>query len=130
MLYVCLMIRRRPRSTRTDTLFPHTTLFRARGWAVRCRRPLFSHRLSREPADLPFLCRQLISPASRSSPTTGVGLLQLLGMLAGLVLQRLAGGEARLQGCRFGLESSRRSEERRVGKECVSTCRFRGSPYR
>src|SRR3546814_12394928 len=23
----------------------------------------------------------------------------------------------------------RRSEERRVGKECVSTCRFRGSPY-
>src|SRR3546814_15581181 len=23
-----------------------------------------------------------------------------------------------------------RSEERRVGKECVSTCRFRGSPYR
>src|SRR3546814_16394867 len=22
-----------------------------------------------------------------------------------------------------------RSEERRVGKECVSTCRFRGSPY-
>src|SRR3546814_14651164 len=24
---------------------------------------------------------------------------------------------------------SRRSEERRVGKECVSTCRSRGSPY-
>src|SRR3546814_19930281 len=24
---------------------------------------------------------------------------------------------------------SGRSEERRVGKECVSTCRFRGSPY-
>src|SRR3546814_12564698 len=23
----------------------------------------------------------------------------------------------------------RRSEERRVGKECVSTCRYRGSPY-
>src|SRR3546814_3499210 len=22
-----------------------------------------------------------------------------------------------------------RSEERRVGKECVSTCRYRGSPY-
>src|SRR3546814_16362843 len=25
--------------------------------------------------------------------------------------------------------STRRSEERRVGKECVSTCRFRWSPY-
>src|SRR3546814_3601697 len=26
------MIRRPPRSTRTDTLFPYTPLFRARGW--------------------------------------------------------------------------------------------------
>src|SRR3546814_16454721 len=25
--------------------------------------------------------------------------------------------------------SSRRSAERRVGKECVSTCRYRGSPF-
>src|SRR3546814_7783010 len=28
-----LMIRRPPRSTRTDTLFPYTTLFRSRQWA-------------------------------------------------------------------------------------------------
>src|SRR3546814_8165018 len=28
-----LMIRRPPRSTRTDTLFPYTTLFRSLGWA-------------------------------------------------------------------------------------------------
>src|SRR3546814_13121132 len=28
-----------------------------------------------------------------------------------------------------GWEHSMRSEERRVGKECVSTCRSRGSPY-
>src|SRR3546814_1319265 len=27
------------------------------------------------------------------------------------------------------LRSAARSEERRVGKECVSTCRSRGSPY-
>src|SRR3546814_19748417 len=26
-------------------------------------------------------------------------------------------------------QGERRSEERRVGKECVSTCRFRWSPY-
>src|SRR3546814_20110536 len=32
-----LMIRRPPRSTRTDTLFPYTTLFRSRG--ARRRRP-------------------------------------------------------------------------------------------
>src|SRR3546814_5304174 len=29
----------------------------------------------------------------------------------------------------FYLRTSRRSEERRVGKECVSTCRSRWSPY-
>src|SRR3546814_2011437 len=32
---VFLMIRRQPRSTRTDTLFPYTTLFRATPWAGR-----------------------------------------------------------------------------------------------
>src|SRR3546814_3710342 len=31
MLFFCLMIRRPPRSTRTDTLFPYTTLFRSAG---------------------------------------------------------------------------------------------------
>src|SRR3546814_15946170 len=33
-----LMIRRPPRSTRTDTLFPYTTLFRSEGRAARRRR--------------------------------------------------------------------------------------------
>src|SRR3546814_6000495 len=32
-----LMIRRPPRSTRTDTLFPHTTLFRSSGAGQLCR---------------------------------------------------------------------------------------------
>src|SRR3546814_10852126 len=31
------MIRRPPRSTRTDTLFPYTTLFRSRMWNRSCR---------------------------------------------------------------------------------------------
>src|SRR3546814_18114840 len=30
MVFLCLMIRRPPRSTRTDTLFPYTTLFRSK----------------------------------------------------------------------------------------------------
>src|SRR3546814_7463635 len=34
------MIRRPPRSTRTDTLFPYTTLFRSTQWArAQCRQP-------------------------------------------------------------------------------------------
>src|SRR3546814_20138784 len=32
-VFVFLMIRRPPRSTRTDTLFPYTTLFRSPGFA-------------------------------------------------------------------------------------------------
>src|SRR3546814_7151978 len=42
------MIRRPPRSTRTDTLFPYTTLFRsgpcrtAAGWQVRAQWPWFN----------------------------------------------------------------------------------------
>src|SRR3546814_9747787 len=36
------MIRRPPRSTRTDTLFPHTTLFRSRREAVEPRRKGFA----------------------------------------------------------------------------------------
>src|SRR3546814_2641038 len=31
--------------------------------------------------------------------------------------------------CVLGLRDADRSEERRVGKECVSTCRSRWSPY-
>src|SRR3546814_7036071 len=31
--------------------------------------------------------------------------------------------------CCRAVEKARRSEERRVGKECVSTCRSRWSPY-
>src|SRR3546814_8109264 len=34
-----LMIRRPPRSTRTDTLFPYTTLFRSAGCAAAGRQP-------------------------------------------------------------------------------------------
>src|SRR3546814_19826633 len=36
-VFFFLMIRRPPRSTRTDTLFPYTTLFRAIPWPA-CRR--------------------------------------------------------------------------------------------
>src|SRR3546814_5457988 len=42
------MIRRPPRSTRTDTLFPYTTLFRSRAVAVEFHP---HQRLRRQPAD-------------------------------------------------------------------------------
>src|SRR3546814_8721979 len=39
-LVLFLMIRRPPRSTRTDTLFPYTTLFRSIEFALPCPRQL------------------------------------------------------------------------------------------
>src|SRR3546814_10042634 len=39
VFFFCLMIRRPPRSTRTDTLFPYTTLFRSAAGARQCERP-------------------------------------------------------------------------------------------
>src|SRR3546814_2343449 len=44
------MIRRPPRSTRTDTLFPYTTLFRSRGRAATLLARLLSRAHGAEPA--------------------------------------------------------------------------------
>src|SRR3546814_14583079 len=41
----------------------------------------------------------------------------------------MSGGHVVYDGDGQGLDSAMRSEERRVGKECVSTCRYRWSPY-
>src|SRR3546814_9554674 len=38
-IFFFLMIRRPPRSTRTDTLFPYTTLFRSRQFRTRHQQP-------------------------------------------------------------------------------------------
>src|SRR3546814_19715921 len=48
--------------------------------------------------------------------------------LAGKAELPLAGTNASLFG-RFGYENGDSTEERRVGKECVSTCRSRWSQY-
>src|SRR3546814_10698260 len=48
-MFVFLMIRRPPRSTRTDTLFPYTTLFRSLAWIGSTTQPSggFLSRLAR-----------------------------------------------------------------------------------
>src|SRR3546814_5916509 len=59
MLRVFLMIRRPPRSTRTDTLFPYTTLFRSGGDAERQRQGPEDRPLSAlPPGALEQLCRR------------------------------------------------------------------------
>src|SRR3546814_17304696 len=62
-----------------------------------------------------------------------VGAIGELRLQRGLpVRQKAFGDVAKLRGARFRTmfeDAFTRSEERRVGKECVSTCRSRWSPY-
>src|SRR3546814_17363741 len=100
------MIRRPPISTRTDTLFPYTTLFRA----------VVDHRdaTGREVEALTIDAGDMLARRSLQMRQASVG------------REPRRGGIERLQ---FA-EHRKRSEERRVGKECVSTCSYRWWPYR
>src|SRR3546814_11002720 len=100
------MIRRPPRSTRTDTLFPYTTLFRSLGVSDKIGAPFIGTAKG-----------QTTTWKIQTSWPGGVGLQIFKDWCNGIVEK--TGGELAFQ----------RSEERRVGKECVSTCRSRWSPY-
>src|SRR3546814_21028420 len=94
------MIRRPPRSTRTDTLFPYTTLFRSSAGRGRVRRG--GGRIRR--------CQRGTCPGCCPA-----------------VSSRCAAFHSIAARTRFSTEG--RSEERRLGTECVSTCRSRCLPY-
>src|SRR3546814_10994889 len=104
------MIRRPPRSTRTDTLFPYTTLFRSRAG---------EHRFGREAAVLRDGARVVIRAEPDVEPVVHA------------LRHPAASPEEAVRHAaeRAGAEGLHRSEERRVGKECVSPCRSRWSPY-
>src|SRR3546814_16099949 len=119
------MIRRPPRSTRTDTLFPYTTLFRS---AVSAAHPLAAQII---PADveadfdrhvkaMEFKVDELDDATFDSQVAQSVDRSLIL---AGVTTDRHAPVD-------FAVKATiQRSEERRVGKECVSQCRLRWSPY-
>src|SRR3546814_18175696 len=115
------MIRRPPRSTRTDTLFPYTTLFRsapAAGLEARHRAP--GVRGEHAVAVAAAARARMDGVAARAA---GAGRMAVDAHPALRPAAAVAGaGAARAA-------RTRRSEERRVGKECVSTCRSRWSPY-
>src|SRR3546814_17941896 len=117
------MIRRPPRSTRTDTLFPYTTLFRS----TPVQRELLDSAM-RGVEDGP--ARRLVH-AARFHPDEAVfHQVQTADALrAAKVVQpgEKAGGRQALaiDGHRIAALDINRSDERRVGKECVSQCRSR-----
>src|SRR3546814_18253943 len=114
------MIRRPPRSTRPDTLFPYTTLFRSQmsttlndgfrdwlkanfGTATPSIAAVIAHRMGHD---------------TQSLETADGEHIRALGCSATFDCSKDAAGNVPYH----------RSEERRVGKECVSTCRARWSP--
>src|SRR3546814_20734464 len=122
------MIRRPPRSTRTDTLFPYTTLFRSRlcrrtsrAGARICRR----HHGKRCPAFQPDR-EHPGSDAGRGRRSATAQGANRIGRIRTRTGRKIPGG-GKGQANRSG-RSDRRSEERRDGKEWVSTCRYRWSP--
>src|SRR3546814_17226024 len=100
------MIRRPPRATLTDTLFPYTTLFRSplrQDW----------NQLPVVPAGDPLHIAPGLIPREFHNPCLHIG--------PALSADWRAGNSTDAQ--------PERAAERRVGKECVSTCRSRWSPY-
>src|SRR3546814_19849423 len=118
------MIRRPPRSTRTDTLFPYTTLFRS-GCASRVR---FAHVLrtlsSRPGAALAGAAGPVLEADPRRPPDRLAA--AAVADLVGAVDRRR--GRAAVVDAGGVLAGRVRSEARCVGTECVSTCGFRWSP--
>src|SRR3546814_17551640 len=107
------MIRRPPRSTRTDTLFPYTTLFRSD-----IQRGKEHDTGKRRKGD-----GRTITPESACA---GFPHPKHVGMFMQMANRLMtAGNKQTVGGAHTG---AGRSEERRVGKECVSTCRYRWSP--
>src|SRR3546814_12940354 len=75
-MFFFLMIRRPPRSTRTDTLFPYTTLFRSIEGQPACaarRRQAGGHEIAGNPARAPGFprLRQTIVLCSHATPLVG-----------------------------------------------------------
>src|SRR3546814_12148113 len=120
------MIRRPPRSTLTATLFPYTTRFRSEFRFS--GRPIAS--LQGLEPDAPVIYLGTFSKTLY--PGLRVGYLVLPKTLAQAF--QAAHAELYREGhlmthAALATFIAERSEERRVGKECVSTCRSRWSPY-
>src|SRR3546814_16636680 len=125
------MIRRPPRSTRTDTLFPYTTLFRSQ-WLEKHLID-YAGNVILVTHDRYFLDNVvgwvLELDRGRGIPFEGNYTKWLEGK-AKRMEQEEREEEGRQKAIKEELEWIRqsRSEERRVGKECVSRCRSRWWP--
>src|SRR3546814_12698455 len=121
------MIRRPPRSTRTDTLFPYTTLFRSVELARQLWR-LAGHRAA-SIGTLGVTTADDQVSTGLTTPDVATFLMNMAG------LRREGKSQAQFEASRHGLRQQQhprlpvpggRLEQRRVGKRVVSECRSRG----
>src|SRR3546814_20826032 len=114
--FFCLMILRPPRSTLTDTLVPYTTLFRSLVVV------LGDHAQLRHADRLAGLART----AAGGTHDAVVAVADAEGSQCALLDEELAHLLCQFAAFHVLLY---RSEERRAGKECVNTRRFRWSQF-
>src|SRR3546814_12714444 len=126
------MIRRPPRSTRTDTLFPYTTLFRSEIFNTDQGSQFTSNAFT----GVLRAAEIKISMDGRGCWMDNVFIERLWRSLKYecVYLNAFESGYELRAGLGrwftyYDQHRPHRSEERSVGKECVSTCRSRWSPY-
>src|SRR3546814_20636774 len=118
------MILRPPKSTRTDTLFPYTTLFRSR-WSWAALDPGSDGRGN----PVEQLYRLFIRRIILYIVSIGSAMTAFLASEGSRRQRKRAQTANHLSATAFRLfETPGRPEARRVGKECVSTGRSRWSP--
>src|SRR3546814_14407292 len=114
------MIRRPPRSTRTDTLFPYTTLFRSLGEALMALSDLDMAVRAEEHRALAFQAAEMLcdQPSAQHVVAADDAIVGVLKMRAAHHKWHAGLGQ---RADLFVMST----EERRVGKECVSPGRYR-----
>src|SRR3546814_15821172 len=115
------MIRRPPRSTRTDTLFPYTTLCRSN---IHQEGDHNAAEVTQDDNGVGYVDARQTGDLNVANITQG-GVGHNIVYLTQNGINNRANSVQSADGVAF----NGRSEERRVGKECVSTCRSWWSPY-
>src|SRR3546814_19954027 len=127
------MIRLPPRSTRTDTLFPYTTLFRSQLWLIAVAYFFYAFG-----AWFFFNWFPVWMVQGAGFSIAEMGLYGSIPFLLGVVGNIIGGVLCDRLAERMGVRRAysliaffclTRSEERRVGKECVGTGRSGWWPY-
>src|SRR3546814_17487418 len=125
------MIRRPPRSTRTDTLFPYTTLFRSSGGALTGPEPLRVQAGGRGRGGGVASSQKTTLPGPLPTPESVAPMLEFQGLSALARFRHDPSPQVKTPEPRPRemITGDPRSEEERVGKGLLRPCTSRGATY-